>query len=335
MENKLKEKIRCLNKNNDYDCLLMYSGGKDSSYLLYHLSQELQLRVMTVTLTHNYIPKETFQNIESFTNRFSAKHINVVNNVLNHCGNHFLETWINQPDEGSLITLCTGCRLGLIKPIIETAKKENMNIVVSGKTPYEDTNFRLNLVNYPKGKKGVIYFLLGYLRLLLRNPKLMYDTKAVMNQAIEFYYYKNDKNIYTKNNITQFFPYYDNLPFDESKIVKKLMDLNWLKPTSTTNNSYWRSDCIMYAIRHYFYNQVAGYNEMKEYYGKLYESNLISKEYLLQHTNKHYEKEEIIDLLKSLQLSESSITKYKDFVKNFANYDIPFPACGGCKGLPS
>ena len=160
MRNTLVETIKELNKSSDYDCLLMFSGGKDSSYLLYYLTQELGLRVATVTLTHDFQPKETRENIESFAKKYSKKHIAVENHVLNYAGRHFLEKWINKPDEGSLITLCTGCRLGLVKLIIETAKKENINIVISGKTPFEETDYRFKLVNYPKGKDGKIFFFL-------------------------------------------------------------------------------------------------------------------------------------------------------------------------------
>ena len=336
MKNNLVEKIKKLNKNKDYDCLLMFSGGKDSSYLLYYLSEELKLRVMTITLTHDFLPKETCHNIESFAARFAKRHVSIKNTYLNRSGKHFLQAWINSPDEGSLVTLCTGCRIGLIKPIIQAAKKEKINVVIHGETPFEDdNNYRVNLVNYPKGKKGALYFFIGYLRLLIRNPSLLKDLHAFINQAEEFYYFKNEKKIYEKNNITQLKPYLDDIPYDESKIIKKIKELDWKKPTSTKNNSYWRADCNMYAIRHYFYNQVAGFNEMKEYYGKLYENNLISQEDLNQHTNKTYAKEEIIELLKNLELSESSINKYKSFVKNYANFDIPYPGCGSCKGLQS
>jgi tRNA(Ile)-lysidine synthase TilS/MesJ len=333
MKHKLVSKIKSLNHNPEYDCLLMFSGGKDSSYLLYYMSEVLKLNVVTVTLVHDFLPKETIQNIEGFAKRYAKKHITVPNTVLNHTGKHFLENWINKPDEGSLITLCTGCRLGLIKPIIETAKAEKIDVVISGHTPFEESNYKMSLVNYPKGKKGKIYFLIGYLRLLLRNPTLLKDIKAFIHQAEEFYYYKNKEGLYAKNNVSLLNPFYDEVPYDETVIIKKLKELNWQKPTSTTNNSYWRSDCNMYAIRHYFYNQVAGYNEMKEYYGKLFENQLISEEYLQQNTERHYEKEEIMELLTSLELSESSLDKYRDFVGKFANHDIPYPSCGSCKGL--
>jgi len=329
----LVSKIKLGNDTQNLDCLLMFSGGKDSSYLLYYLAEELKLKVATVTLVHRFLPKETIENIENFAGKYATKHISIENKALNNAGKHFLENWINTPDEGSLITLCTGCRLGLIKPIIDTANKENIKVVISGNTPFEESKYKMSLVNYPKGKQGKIYFLIGYLRLLLRNPSLLRNLKAFIDQAEEFYYYKNKDGIFAKNNINLLTPFYNDIVYDESLIIKKLKELKWKKPTSTSNNSYWRSDCNMYAIRHYFYNQVSGYNEMKEYYGKLYKNKLISEEYLLCNTDRHYEKEEIMDLLTTLELSESSLNKYRDFIGKFANHNIPYPDCGSCAGL--
>jgi tRNA(Ile)-lysidine synthase TilS/MesJ len=333
MKNELVKLIKELNTNQEYDCLLMYSGGKDSSYLLYYMSEILHMNVLTVTLKHDFLPVETIENIENFTQKFSKKHIYVQNAVLNQSGKHFLENWINKPDGGSLITLCTGCRLGLIKQIVETAKSENINVVISGNTPYEDTDDKINLVNYPAGKKGKIYFFLGYMRLLLRNPSLLKNIKAFFHQAEEFYYYKNKNKVYDKNEINFIDPFYEHITYDESKIIKKLKELNWKRAGSTSNSSYWRSDCNMYAIRHYFYNQVAGYNEGEKYYTKLYDEKIISQEYMEEGINRQYEKAEIMDLLTSLELSQSSLDKYKDFLGKFANNNIPYPSCGSCKGL--
>lgn len=334
MKNNLSDKIQALNKNDDYDCLLMFSGGKDSSYLLYYLAHELNLRIVTITLSHDFLPQETRQNIDSFAKRFSKKHINVENNPLNHSGKHFLETWINKPEAGSLITLCTGCRLGLIKPIVEHAKLENLNVVISGVTPFEESNTKMNLVNY-KGMKGKLFFFIGYLNLLLKNPSLLKSIKAIKNQMEEYYYQINKKNIYQKNGLTLLSPFYDHIKYDETKITNTLKALNWQKPVSTTNNSYWRSDCNMYAIRHYFYNQLAGYNEKQLYYEKLFENKIVTKEYMEKNTKKNFEKKEVLDLLRNLELSEKSMLKYERFITNFGDSDIPYPNCGSCQGLPT
>lgn len=334
MKNDLKSRILTENSCIDYDCVLLFSGGKDSTYLLYYLAEKLNLRVITFTLVHDFLPKETLNNIEKFSARFSKKHVNINNDTLNHSGKHFLETWINKPDEGSLITLCTGCRMGLIKPVIDTAIKEKMNVVLTASTPFEATNYKISLVNYPKGKKGFIYFAIGYLRLLFRNPSLLKDIKAFISQLEEFYYYKNKDSIFKNAGIDYIKPFHTHIEFNEYEVIKKLKELNWEKPVSTSKTSYWRSDCNMYAIRHYFYNQVAGYNESEEYYGKLLKNKQINQKYFDSQTDNNYAKEEVLDLLINLELSESSINKYKDFLRKFANHEVQYPSCSSCQQIP-
>lgn len=313
MEENLVKEIKELNKNSDYDCILMFSGGKDSSYLLYYLSQELGLRVVSVTLTHNFLARETLENIENFARKYSAKHISVENPYLNHAGKHFLETWINKPDEGSLITMCTGCRLGLVKLIIETAKKENINVVVSGLTLFEATDYRVKLVNYPKGKDGKLFFFLGYLRLVLRNPSLLKSLKALKYQAEEFYYYSNQKKIYKQNNLHLVLPFYHYLKYDEANVIETLKKLNWQK-ASVSTNSFWRADCNMNAIRQFFYNHISGYNEMESYYGKMLKDQIIDQDYYDKNIQNKFYIEDILKVIRTSGISQEAIKKYEKYL---------------------
>jgi tRNA(Ile)-lysidine synthase TilS/MesJ len=291
----------------------MFSGGKDSSYLLYYLSQELGLKVVTVTLIHNFLARETIENIESFAKKYSKKHITINNTCLNIAGKHFLENWINKPDEGSLITLCTGCRLGLVKEIIKVANKENLNVVLTGLTPFEATDYRMNLVNYPKGKDGKIYFVLGYLRLLLRNPSLLKNFNALKYQIEEYYYHGNKKRIFMKNGLNMIIPFYDYLKYDESIIIETLNKLNWQK-ASVSTTSYWRADCNMNALRQFFHNWISGYNEMEMYYGKMLKENVIDREYYSKNIKNNFNKEDILKILRTSGISDKAYLKYEKFL---------------------
>lgn len=313
MSTELVKKIRSLNTNKNFDCILLFSGGKDSSYLLYYLSQVLGLRVISVTLTHNFLAPETLSNIESFAKKYSSKHLTVENSYLNHAGKHFLETWINKPDEGSLINLCTGCRLGLVDLIISTAKAQHINVVVTGHTPFEATDYRIDLVNYPKGKKGKLYFVIGYLRLIIRNPKLFSNAKAVKILFREYLHHSNRKNIFAQNNIYRIFPFYDYLEYNEAEIIETLKSLQWQK-SSMSSASYWRADCNMNAIRQFFHSYLSGYNELEMYYGKMLKDNLITKEYYEKNINNTINKKDILQVLNKMGITEKALLKYQQFL---------------------
>ncbi len=59
-----------------YDCLCLYSGGKDSTYMLYVLSKRLNLRVLALTLDNWFISPQTHTNIKTTLQRLeSVDHI--------------------------------------------------------------------------------------------------------------------------------------------------------------------------------------------------------------------------------------------------------------------
>ncbi len=60
------ERIR-LNNTAKYDCMLLYSGGKDSTYVLVRL-KEFGYRVLAYTFDNGYLSEQAFDNIRNITN---------------------------------------------------------------------------------------------------------------------------------------------------------------------------------------------------------------------------------------------------------------------------
>ncbi|MCY0950424.1 condensation domain-containing protein [Streptomyces sp. H27-S2] len=58
----------------DYDCLLLFSGGKDSTYVLHQLVR-LGLRVMTFTFDNGFISKTALENVETVTAALGIDHV--------------------------------------------------------------------------------------------------------------------------------------------------------------------------------------------------------------------------------------------------------------------
>ena len=61
-----------------YDCLCLYSGGKDSTYMLYVLSRKLKLRVLAMTLDNWFLSPQTQVNIRTTLQRLeTVDHVQV------------------------------------------------------------------------------------------------------------------------------------------------------------------------------------------------------------------------------------------------------------------
>jgi hypothetical protein len=55
-----------------YQILVAYSGGKDSSYLLYHLKKEYKLNVLAFSVIHPFMRKETQNTIDDITDNIGV-----------------------------------------------------------------------------------------------------------------------------------------------------------------------------------------------------------------------------------------------------------------------
>ncbi|MFQ6852004.1 condensation domain-containing protein [Streptomyces sp. 35M1] len=61
-------------RGSEVDCLLLFSGGKDSTYVLYRLV-ELGLRVMTFTFDNGFISGTALRNVEDVTSELGIEHV--------------------------------------------------------------------------------------------------------------------------------------------------------------------------------------------------------------------------------------------------------------------
>lgn len=73
---KLKELVqRIQKKNKAYDCLIPLSGGKDSTYALYHFAKVHKLKCLTVTFDNGFLTEHAKRNIENSIAETNVGHI--------------------------------------------------------------------------------------------------------------------------------------------------------------------------------------------------------------------------------------------------------------------
>lgn len=73
--NKILDKIKNERDDRKYDCVVAFSGGKDSTYLLYLLSVNYGLNVLAVTVNTGYMNNIAFQNIKQTVDKLGINHI--------------------------------------------------------------------------------------------------------------------------------------------------------------------------------------------------------------------------------------------------------------------
>lgn len=118
----LLTEARRARRGGEYDCLLLYSGGKDSSYVLYKLV-ERGLKVLTFTFDNGFISKGAFQNIERVTRQLGVEHVRMDSARMKEVFAESLKV-----DK----TVCTGCFRGLTAISTQLATERGINVVVTG-----------------------------------------------------------------------------------------------------------------------------------------------------------------------------------------------------------
>jgi len=104
------------------DCLLLYSGGKDSSYVLLRLI-ELGYRVATFTFDNGYISRTALENIDRSTKQYGVRHVTA---NLAQMKQVFAESLRYES------TVCGGCFRALTLLSTELARRDGINVVITG-----------------------------------------------------------------------------------------------------------------------------------------------------------------------------------------------------------
>lgn len=110
------------NAKGDYDCLVLLSGGKDSSYMLYQLVG-LGLRVLTFTLDNGYISDEAKANIRRITGELGVDHVFGETPFMKDIFVDSLRQYAN---------VCNGCFKTIYTLAVNLAREKGIGTIVTG-----------------------------------------------------------------------------------------------------------------------------------------------------------------------------------------------------------
>ena len=268
------------NRNENYDCVLSFSGGRDSSFLLYYLVKILGLRVLAYSTDNGFIPEQTKQNIKMSTDILNVKLVIEEHDYLKNCIKHHLLSWMHNPSPAMIGVLCTGCKLGIDMGRVNFATKNNIPIIISGGTPFEGQGYKFNIMKMNANSKKMSSFVLGYLFHIIRNPKWIMNSTCSINQIKEFYYHHCQK-CYTDNDILTILPFRDYIRWNENEVISTIENkLNW--KTNRSIETTWRGDCYIGFLKSYLYKKYLGFNDKDDGLSSLVRDGQITREEALE-----------------------------------------------------
>jgi hypothetical protein len=311
-------------RNREYDCLLGFSGGRDSTYLLYLLTKQLDLKVLAYSADHGYVPEQTKLNMQRATDRTKSTLVIEEHDFLKKNLRPAILAWIHRPSLPMIEMFCAGCKLGVEGGTLDYAEKHKIPAVVRGSTNLEYNDYRFSFFKInPNSKKGFSMFF-GLLSCIIKNPRWLLNPAYVKIQTKESLLFitnifrdtksmfKTHKN-YDKRGLKYFAPFQENIRWEEKTVMSVIKnELDWgLNPHS---KSTWRGDCTIALLKLYTYNEILGFNDKVVNLSNLIRDHQLSREEALKRLE---EEQKIPDALVKEVLDRINInfTDFKNAVQ--------------------
>jgi tRNA(Ile)-lysidine synthase TilS/MesJ len=267
----------------EYDCLLCFSGGKDSTYTLDILKNKYGLSILAVTFDNGFISEAALNNMRRVCENVGVDHI------------------------------IYKVRFDLLKKIFSTAAKEEL---YPKKTLERASTICTSFISFVKFislkialEKDIPFIGYGWSpgqapvqsSVMQTNPSLIKMSQKVVYGPLHKVagdmirpYFLEEKHFTCGKE----FPYNVHplafLEYNEEKIFARLKELGWERPVDTDPNS---TNCLMNAFSNQVHEQMYGYNPYVFEISKMIREGVMNREAGLKKFSESVPKEQI-DLVK-------------------------------------
>lgn len=260
-KDELFELVNPYRRKNQPDCIVPFSGGRDSCHSLHLIVNELELKPITYTYDWGMVTDLGRRNISRMCSKLGVENIIVAADISKKRENirKNLKAWLKSPHLGMISILTAGDKHFFQH--IETIKKQTgIDLNLWGINPLEVTYFKSGFLGIkPDFEEKRVYMPGVYNQLRYQNLrfKAMLKSPSYFNSSIldtltgEYYRSFVEKKDY--------FHVYDYWQWDEKNIDETLSQYDWeLAPDTKTT---WRIGDGTAAFYNYIYYTVAGFTE--------------------------------------------------------------------------
>jgi amino acid adenylation domain-containing protein len=223
----------------EYDCIMLYSGGKDSTYALGRLV-EMGLKVLTFTLDNGYISDNAKENITRITNVLKVDHIFGSTPHMNEIFVDSLKTHCN---------VCNGCFKTIYNLSLKIAYEKNIPIIVTGLSRGQFFETKLSEEIFWKPMDDVSEI-----------EETLFSAREAYHGVRDIAYEKTGGAFIESNSVLQsvkivdFYRYHDVTL--EQLYAYINTDLPWVRPEDTGRST----NCLINKVGIYIHRQERGYS---------------------------------------------------------------------------
>lgn len=271
--------------SNGYDCLVPFSGGRDSSYALHYIKEELKLNPLAFSYDWGMLTDIGRRNQARMCGALGVEHILVSADIRKKRKNIRLNVlaWLKKPNLGTIPLFMAGDKK-FLHIIGQLLKRNSLELSFVGENMLETTRFKTGFCGIPphfsnentytlpliaKMRMAVFY---GHQYLL--NPAFINTSLLDTLDAFSSYYVRKHENL----NI------FDYLSWDEQTIESTLIHkYDWETDPSTSTT--WRIGDGTAAFYNYIYYMVAGFTENDTFRSNQIREGMISRDEALRKAN--------------------------------------------------
>lgn len=244
------------------DCIVPFSGGRDSCYGLHLVVQELQMRPITYTYDWGMVTDLGRRNISRMCAKLGVENIIIAADIEQKRANirKNIKAWLQSPHLG-MVNLFTAGDKHFFQHIETVKKQTGIDLNLWGLNPLETTHFKTGFLGIPPYFDERTVYSTGLQKQIryqsyrfwefLRNPAY-FNSSIIDTLSGEFY-----RSIKKKKD---YFHIYDYWKWDEDAIEHTLInDYDWeMAPDTVTS---WRIGDGTAAFYNYIFYTVAGFTE--------------------------------------------------------------------------
>ena len=246
----------------ELDCIVPFSGGRDSCYGLHLAVEELEMKPITYTYDWGMVTDLGRRNISQMCGDMGVENIIVAADISLKRRNikMNLQAWLRSPHLGMIAMLTAGDK-HFFRHIESIKKQVGIDLNLWGVNPLETTHFKTGFLGIkPDFEEDKVYSngAMKQFRYHSKRFKAMLESPGYFNRSLwdtlsgEYY-----RSFLQKENYFHIFDYYR---WDESQVNDTLINkYDW--ETATDTSTTWRIGDGTAGFYNYVYYTVAGFTE--------------------------------------------------------------------------
>ena len=230
---RMKAKIEKLRGKGEYDVIVAFSGGKDSSYTLKKLVHDYNLNALAITIDNGFLASQALTNAKTITSALGTDFMLFTPNT-NFMRNMYkqsaLQPEIHPPSAMKRASsMCNSCISLINKHMIKAALQYGCSMIaggyIGGQVPKDSALLNLDLLAQQKFKSVTVERYKNY-----------------FGRQSSKYFSIHENLLAGKNGQISIINPMLTLSITEEQIIDSISELGWINPKDTGNNS---SNCLL------------------------------------------------------------------------------------------